>query len=205
MEAPTHDDVAKMKACARRLGRVAPKDRLLIGVTATPNRSDAIGLELRLPDHRLQLRLKEAIADGWLVPPFRGSSRRRGSLDQVRTTAGEFNQKDLAEAVNNAASATSWRWRPGRNTRLGLPTLAFTVDVQHAHDLAAALRLAAFRRERSAARRRATSAGASSPTTRPASRGHHELHGPNGGDRPAAYRAASCTRSRQSPRRSTSR
>jgi superfamily II DNA or RNA helicase len=136
LEAPTHDDVEKMKATLAGWDARAPKDRLLIGVTATPNRSDAIGLECVFQSIAYSYGLKQAIEDGWLVPPVPFVVETTTSLDAVRTTAGDFNQKDLAEAVNstkrNALAVAAWKEHAN-----GLPTLAFTVDVQHAHDLAA--------------------------------------------------------------------
>jgi superfamily II DNA or RNA helicase len=129
LEAPTHDDVAKMKASLAGWDARAPKDRLLIGVTATPNRSDAIGLECVFQTIAYSYGLKQAIEDGWLVPPVPWVIETKTSLDQVRTTAGEFNQKDLAEAVNTpernalalrpgtSARSASRRWRSRSTSR----------------------------------------------------------------------------------------
>jgi ATP-dependent helicase IRC3 len=83
--------------------------------------------------------LRKAIADEWLVPITPWVIETTTSLDQVRTTAGDFNQKQLAEAVNtqarNTLAVTAWREYAERCS-----TIAFTVDVAHAHDLATEFR-----------------------------------------------------------------
>lgn len=115
--------------------RHAPKDRLLIGFTATPNRSDAVGLSVVFQTIAFSYAMKDAIADNYLVPIRAFAVETDTSLDNVKTTAGEFNQKDLAEAVNtpqrNVAALGAWQQHGA-----GRPTLCFTVDVQHAHDAA---------------------------------------------------------------------
>lgn len=146
IEAATHDDVEIMEKALKGWDQVAPKDRLLVGVTATPNRSDAIGLGCVFQTLGYSYALKDAIADGWLVAPVPWVVETEDSLDSVHTARGDFNQKELAETVNN----------PRRNRQAvkawheyasGLPTLAFTVDVQHAEDLATEFRAAGVRAE----------------------------------------------------------
>jgi ATP-dependent helicase IRC3 len=136
IEAATHDDVALMTQALEGWDAIAPKDRLLLGVTATPNRTDAIGLGCVFQVICYNFELKTAIDQGYLVPIVPWVIETSESLDEVRITHGEFNQKDLAESVNterrNALAVESWKLHaPGRST------IAFTVDVQHAHDLAA--------------------------------------------------------------------
>jgi Helicase conserved C-terminal domain len=57
------------------------------------------------------------------------------NLDDVKVTGGDFNQKQLAAAVNNARrnelALAAWQEHAE-----GLSTLAFTVDVPHAHAVA---------------------------------------------------------------------
>ncbi len=134
-EAVTHDDVEVMTKALAGWDQVSPKDRLLLGVTATPNRSDAIGLGCVFNSIAYSYALKQAVEDGWLVPMVPWVVETTSSLDAVRTTAGDFNQKDLAGAVNNfernRLALESWH-----TYAEGLPTLGFTVDVRHAHDLA---------------------------------------------------------------------
>jgi superfamily II DNA or RNA helicase len=134
-EAATYDDVKVMAAALEGWDAQAPKDRFLVGVTATPNRTDAIGLGCVFQSIAYSYALKDAINDQWLVPIKPWVIETTDNLDSVRTTAGEFNQKDLAETVNNPRrnrlAVDGWKLYAGDR-----PTLAFTVDVKHAHDLA---------------------------------------------------------------------
>jgi len=135
IEAATFDDVTEMEAALRGWDEVAPKDRLLIGVTATPNRTDAIGLGCVFQTIAYSYNLKDAIDDGWLVPIVPQVIQTSTSLDEVRMQAGDFNQKQLAQAVNterrNQAALAGWR-----EYAYGQSTICFTVDVAHAHALA---------------------------------------------------------------------
>lgn len=134
LEAADHDDVAAMAAALETWDLEAPKDRILVGVTATPNRTDAIGLGCVFQSIAYTYSLRQAIEDGWLAPIVPWVVDTSTSLDGVRLTRGEFNQTQLATAVNNPErnrlAAHGWRkYADGR------PTIAFTVDVAHAHDL----------------------------------------------------------------------
>ncbi len=135
IEAATETDAIEMAKHLEDWDAKAPKDRLLVGVTATPNRSDAIGLGCVFQTIAYNYALKQAIDDGYLVPIVPWVAETITSLDDVSTTRGDFNQRELAAAVNNArrnkvAVETWWEKASDRQT------LAFTVDVQHAHDLA---------------------------------------------------------------------
>jgi superfamily II DNA or RNA helicase len=63
----------------------------------------------------------------------------RSNLDQVRTTAGELNLKDLSEVVNvperNKLITQAWR-----ENAAGRQTIIFCVDIQHSVDMAAMFR-----------------------------------------------------------------
>lgn len=135
VEAATYDDVAVMSAALAGWDQVAAKDRLLVGVTATPNRSDAIGLGCVFQSLAYSYDLKQAIADGWLVPIVPWVIETDVSLDAVKVNRGEFNQRELADTVNTKArnnlAVAGWH-----EYAYNLPTLAFTVDVAHAHTMA---------------------------------------------------------------------
>jgi superfamily II DNA or RNA helicase len=129
------DDVAVMEAALKSWDARAPKDRLLVGVTATPNRSDAIGLGCVFQTIAYSYDLKKAIDDKYLVPIVPWVVETDTSLDQVRTNRGEFNQRDLADTVNTASRNQLGlaAWQEYAEDRA---TLAFTVDVAHAHSVA---------------------------------------------------------------------
>jgi superfamily II DNA or RNA helicase len=119
-------------------------DRFLLGVTATPKRGDNVGLEAvfqRIIFHRS---LRDMIESGYLSRLRAIRVRSETNLDAVHSVAGDFDQGELGEAVDNE----------GRN-KLIVSTLKkyctdrkgviFTVTVKHAHDVAGAL-LAAGRK-----------------------------------------------------------
>ena len=140
-DVPDYDDERKMQDELAAWDTVAPKDRLLVGVTATPNRTDAIGLGCVFQTISYSYALKQAIADKWLVPIVPWVVETRDNLDDVRVNRGEFNQRDLADTVNNpernALGVAAWGdYADGRQT------IAFSVDVAHAHAIAEAFRTA---------------------------------------------------------------
>lgn len=118
-------------------GLLEPGDRrLLLGVTATPQRGDKQGLATLFEKITFTYSLRQAIEDGWLVEPRGYRVSTRTSLDGVKTVAGDYAQQQLADAVNtperNNLIVKAWR-----EHAVGLSTIAFTVDIQHAKDLAA--------------------------------------------------------------------
>lgn len=146
IEAATHDDVKVMAAALADWDEKAPRDRFLLGVTATPNRSDAIGLGCVFQTIGFSYDLRQAIADGWLVPIVPWTIESNTSLDDVRIQRGEFNQRELAQAVNNEhrnlLALAAWN-----EYAKGLPTLGFTVDVAHAFAMRDLFRTAGIRAE----------------------------------------------------------
>lgn len=143
-DAATEQDAAAMAAHLTDWDARAPRDRFLLGVTATPNRSDAIGLGCVFQTIAFTYPIRKGVEDGFLVPIVPWVVDTSVSLDGVRTNRGDFNQRDLADAVNN--EHRNWlavdAWHKYAHMR---PTLAFTVDVQHAHDLADAFRAKGIR------------------------------------------------------------
>jgi superfamily II DNA or RNA helicase len=110
------------------------RDALLIGMTATPKRSDNVGLEDIYEKIVYQYPMLDAIEDGWLAHPNAWQVHSDEDLSGVSTRQGDFATGELENAVNT----------PRRNelimqkyTELGktLPAIAFSVDVQHTYDL----------------------------------------------------------------------
>lgn len=109
-----------------------------LGVTATDHRMDNKRLH---GDHAVfedvvyRLTLKEAIQDGWLcgLRGFRVATDI--DLSRVKTTAGDYNLSQLAEAVNtdarNTAALRHWHEVASRRR-----TIVFCVDVAHAKEVA---------------------------------------------------------------------
>ena len=111
-------------------------NKLLVGVTATPNRSDGTPLADIFEEIVYHYSLRQAITDGWLCDLTAIRVDTRASLDWVRTTAGDFNLKDLAEAVNTSQrnKIITQAWRENAVNR---QTIVFCVDIQHSVDMAA--------------------------------------------------------------------
>ena len=111
------------------------RSKSLLGWTATPSRSDNLGLEAFFDKIVFNYGIKEAIADKWLTDIVCPQVETEVDISQVRTTAGDFNIGQLSNVVNT----------PERNELValkykelcpGLPALFFTVDIQHSHDIA---------------------------------------------------------------------
>lgn len=122
------------------VGLFTPGDkRLHVGFTATPQRSDGKALAKIYQKIAFNYGMRQAIEEGWLVEPHGIRVNTRISLDQVKVSAGDYAQGELADTVNtpqrNQLIVRSWL----DNCR-DMSTLAFTVDIQHAKDLAAVFR-----------------------------------------------------------------
>ena len=110
--------------------------RLLTGWTATPNRGDGAALATVYKKISYTYTLRDAIQDGWLVDVRGHRVHTDTSLDGVGLTAGDFNQKALADRVNtpsrNLQAFNAWMKLAPHETTIG-----FCVDIKHAQDMAA--------------------------------------------------------------------
>jgi superfamily II DNA or RNA helicase len=125
--------------------------KLLVGFTATPKRknlSRAQKKALTVLDNEELLSLKsvykkivftytirKAIKEGWLVP-LRGFKLKTDTdLSEIKSTAGDYQQDELSKTVNtntrNQQIVKFWLDYAQRRT-----TIAFTVDIAHAQELA---------------------------------------------------------------------
>lgn len=128
-------DLAASRARLRGWWAASNPERLLLGVTATPARGDAVGLEWTFRSLVYEKTLRELIDAGYLSP-LRGLLLETDTdLDRLKWTAGDFNVGQLAAAVNtpelNAAIARQYAVEMAPR-----PTIAFCVDIQHARDMA---------------------------------------------------------------------
>ncbi len=108
--------------------------RFLLGVTATPNRSDNQGLEAFFERIVFQRDIKTMVKDKWLATPEAHRVNTMVNLDKVAVRARDFATNQLENAVNI----------PERNKLIvdkylelgeGAPFLGFTVDIQHTINL----------------------------------------------------------------------
>lgn len=120
------------------VGAIDPtKNKLLIGLTATPGRADGKALAQVYKTISYSYGLRKAVEDGYLCEPHGIRVRTDTSLDKVHTTAGDFNAEELSDTINtperNALVVRVWKEQAA-----GLQTIGFTASIQHAVDLAAA-------------------------------------------------------------------
>jgi superfamily II DNA or RNA helicase len=110
------------------------KPKLLLGLTATPYRADGASLADIFDEIVFQYSILHAIKDGYLCELDAIQIRTKISLDSVKTTAGDFNQKELQQKIDT----------PERNKLIvesykkyaeGKQNLVFCVDVEHAQNL----------------------------------------------------------------------
>jgi ATP-dependent helicase IRC3 len=106
-------------------------NKLLLGVTATPQRTDGVALSDTFEKISYVYGLRQAITDGWLV-------RLRGyrvttdtQLGEVEIHDGDFVKSQLQRAVNtperNRRVVEAWK-RYGQDRK----TVVYTVDIDHA-------------------------------------------------------------------------
>ncbi|RYG35949.1 DEAD/DEAH box helicase [bacterium] len=110
-----------------------------LAVTATDHRMDNRPLhgeaDAIFEDVVFRYPLRQAVADGWLVD-LRGFRVATGvDISGVRSTLGDYNQAQLARAVNTEERNTTayLHWSDVAKERR---TIVFCVDVQHAQDVA---------------------------------------------------------------------
>lgn len=110
------------------------KKLLMLGVTATPSRNDNEGIDKIFDKVTFEYNIIRGIEYGYLsrIKAFRVNTAT--DLSGIKKVAGDFNQGELADAVNN----------PERNKLVvktylervpGQQALVFAVDVQHTIDL----------------------------------------------------------------------
>lgn len=111
------------------------KPKLLLGLTATPNRLDNMSLGNIFDKIIFEYNIGNAIKDGYLCELDAIRVRTDVSLDSVKTTGGELNTKELSNEVNipkrNKLAVDSYlKYGNGKQA------IFFCVDVQHSVDLA---------------------------------------------------------------------
>jgi superfamily II DNA or RNA helicase len=118
---------------------------VIIGLSATPIRSDGRPLGTHFDDLLVGARYSELIADGHLAEPVVYSTPILPDLAKVRTSGGDYNQEDLEAAVNQGALigdlVVQWQKHPRQRT------VAFAVSVAHSMAIVEMFRAAGVRAE----------------------------------------------------------
>lgn len=109
--------------------------RLLLGVTATPTRGDGQGLAKLFQKIVYTYSLRQAIEDGYLVDVKGIRVDTDTSLDGVSTKGGDYDQKELADAVDNPARNLLVAKAYLQNCE-GRRAIGFGVDIAHSQHLA---------------------------------------------------------------------
>lgn len=120
--------LAGAASIVRTLSYLTPK--LLLGLTATPYRVDGVMLGDIFEQISYQYNIGDGVKDGYLVELDAIQIKTNIDLDKVRTTAGEFNNRDLKEVVDtderNQLIVDKYKQYAD-----GKQNLVFCVDVEH--------------------------------------------------------------------------
>jgi DNA repair protein RadD len=118
----------------------------VLGVTATPMRPDGAGLDAVFERLVLGPSIRQLIDDGYLVEPVVYGPPRRVDLSAVHTRAGDYDQRQLAAAMDTS-QITGDAVEHYRQLCPGRPAVAFCVSIQHAEDVARDFCAAGYRFE----------------------------------------------------------
>lgn len=109
--------------------------RLLLGVTATPTRGDGEGLGKLYQKIVYTYSLRQAIEDGFLVDVKGIRVDTQTSLDGVSTKGGDYDQNELADAVDNLARNILVA-KAYIDNCAGRQAIGFGVNIAHSQHLA---------------------------------------------------------------------
>ena len=108
--------------------------RLLLGVTATPNRSDGLGLHKFFQEIAVNYNLIWGVKNGYLTDVRAWKVATGTDISSVSTKAGDFDGGQLAGLINddrrNSQIVSAWKQYSGKRF------IAFAGSVEHAHQLA---------------------------------------------------------------------
>lgn len=122
----------------------AMPDALVLGVTATPVRSDGQGLSTAYDDMVIGPSMSSLIDMGFLVRPVVYAPPTMFSLDGIRKRGGDYDQRQVAERMDKP-TITGSAVDHYRKLCAGKPAVAFCASVEHAKHVAALFRAAGFK------------------------------------------------------------
>jgi DNA repair protein RadD len=127
----------------RKVKETKPSARIL-GVTATPIRSDGTGLSDIFGSLILGPSIKELTDRKFLVPSRVYAPSAKLDLSNVRLQDGDYNTKDLAEIVDNTV-ITGDAIEYYKKLCPNVPAIVFCVSIKHAEHVAEQFRNAGFK------------------------------------------------------------
>jgi superfamily II DNA or RNA helicase len=107
----------------------------LLGVTATPDRSDKVALGEVFEEVAYDYDMLEAIRDGWLCPIRSFLVQTQADFSGVRKIAGELSTKEVEKILTQDLHLVEIA-KPILKERGTRPTIVFAASVAHAHALA---------------------------------------------------------------------
>ena len=126
----------------QRITSALPNARIL-GVTATPIRSDGQGLSTVFDDMVVGPSMGELIDMGFLVPPVVYAPPTAVNLAGIRKRGGDFDQREVAERMDKPV-ITGSAVEHYRKLCPSQPAVAFCASVEHAKHVAAQFQAAGF-------------------------------------------------------------
>lgn len=108
--------------------------KLLTGWTATPKRLDGLSLTNLFEKIVFEYNIFDGIRDGFLAPLEAYQIKTPTDISRVKRTAGDFNQKQLSEAVDSALR-NNLIVQKYKQYAEGRQFIAYCVDIQHAYNL----------------------------------------------------------------------
>ncbi len=127
----------------RKIFDAYPEARIL-GVTATPTRTNGEGLDSVFDVLVKGPGIRELIDAGYLAEPVTYGPLKKLDLSGIRTVAGDYNLHDL-ESFMDRPRVTGSAIAEYKRLCWGQPAMAFAVSIKHAEDVAAEFRDAGFR------------------------------------------------------------
>lgn len=139
-----HSPSDSYQAIITALGFKTDSQKLLVGVTATPQRSDKLGLGETFEQVTFSRSISTMIKGGYLSPIIGRKILTNLALDKISSSNGDFAINDLSEAVNTSERNTfiTAKFKEYAPERKGI---AFCCDVQHCKDLCDAFKAAGIK------------------------------------------------------------
>ena len=130
----TYVNILKYFECYKGDEKYNKNNKLLLGVTATPTRSDKVGLNTIFDELVYSYDIRKGIENGYLSNIKAYSVKSTADLSKISSSGGDFTISELSEVIDteerNKLIVSSYL-ELAKDTR----AIAFTASIQHAQDL----------------------------------------------------------------------